>query len=227
MLNVFYQRTGPSGARRYQLHALRAHLRPSRTNPARRSSGFVSLSPSLLSAPPSDFIFSCGTDEVDRRQIPYQVNARGVQPHHGQMLLHAGPDHHAPARRVVGGEGASTRRAGDGERGGVAGEENWKFRLSAFREWLIAHLEANHPTCTLALSFTCTNIIENQILMYKHRLGTHPPMQHAPVLSRLDSSSNKPSPPSRTRAHAGAYPCRHHLTGRLLLELVSGGRARG
>lgn len=32
-----------------------------------------------------------------------------------------------------------------------AEEENWKFRLSAFREQLIAHLEAN-PTCTLSLS---------------------------------------------------------------------------
>lgn len=32
-----------------------------------------------------------------------------------------------------------------------AEEENWKFRLSAFRERLIAHLEAN-PTCTLSLS---------------------------------------------------------------------------
>lgn len=37
-----------------------------------------------------------------------------------------------------------------------AEEENWKFRLSAFRERLIVHLEEN-PTCTLVLSSSHMN----------------------------------------------------------------------
>lgn len=39
-----------------------------------------------------------------------------------------------------------------------AEEENWKFRLSAFREQLIAHLEAN-PTCTLSLFLSLIRMI--------------------------------------------------------------------
>lgn len=60
-------------------------------------------------------------------------------------------------------------------------EENGKFRLSAFRERLIAHLEAN----LLALSFSYTNVIDNYILMYEYGLGIHQPTQHALVHNTL------------------------------------------